>query len=109
MCFILRFCNTFVSKTAAMLKIVYSRYIYRECNVLVLPNRSHISIFLTKLFNWSFLVFYFKVTDKKTFDMKSKTKRYHTHFSNLILYHLFAYVQVMFLMPVQSFCFVKPA
>ena len=30
-----------VSKTAAILKIVYNRYIYRECNVLVLPNRSH--------------------------------------------------------------------
>ena len=31
----LRFYNTLVSKAAAMLKIVYSRYIYRECNVLV--------------------------------------------------------------------------
>ena len=45
----LRFYNTCVSKTAAMLKIVYSRYIYQECNVLVPPNRSHMSIFLTKL------------------------------------------------------------
>ena len=43
MCFILRFYNTLVSKTAAMLKIVYNRYIYRECNVLELPNRSHIN------------------------------------------------------------------
>ena len=74
-----------------MLKIVYSRYIYWECNVLVLPNRSHIN-FSRKTLNWSFLVFYFTVTDKKkTFDMKSKTKRCQTHFSNLILYHLFAY------------------
>ena len=55
MCFILRFCNTLVSKAAAMLKIVYSRYIYRECNVLVLPNRSHIYKFFSLTFKLVFL------------------------------------------------------
>ena len=34
------FYNTLSSKTAAMLKIVCNSYIYRECSVLVLPNRS---------------------------------------------------------------------
>ena len=53
MCFILRFCNTLVSKAAAMLKIVYSRY--RECNVLVLPNRSHIYKFFSLTFKLVFL------------------------------------------------------
>ena len=41
--FLLRFYNTLVSKTVAIHKIVYSRYIYREFNVLVLPNRSQIN------------------------------------------------------------------
>ena len=91
MFFILRFYKTLVSKTAAMLKIVYSRYIYRECNVLVLPNRSHNEFFFTKLqIGLSWCIF-LTVTDKKTFGMKSKTKRCHTNFSHLILYHLFAY------------------
>ena len=37
------FYKILVSKTAAKLKIVCNRYINRECNGLVLPNRSHFS------------------------------------------------------------------
>ena len=42
------FYKTLVSKTAAMLKIVNKRSIYRESNVPVLPNRSQILIFFLK-------------------------------------------------------------
>ena len=64
MCFILRFYKTLVSKTAAMLKVVYIRYIYRECNVPVLPNRSQIlNFFLNSTLQWPFLVFYLIVID----------------------------------------------
>ena len=56
--FILRFYKTLVSKTAAMLKIVYSLSIYRECNVPVLPNRSQIlNFFLNSTLQWPSLVF----------------------------------------------------
>ena len=47
--FLLRFYNALFSKTAAILKIVSNHYIYRECNVLVLPNRSHINFSSLKL------------------------------------------------------------
>ena len=56
--FILGFYKTLVSKTEAMLKIVYSPSIYRECKVPVLPNRSHIlNFFLTELYNGLSLCF----------------------------------------------------
>ena len=83
---LLCFYNTLVSKTAAMNKIVYSRYIYREFNVLVLPNRSHIN-FSSLNFKLVFLGVLFHSDRKKTFAKKSKTKRCKTHFSHLILYH----------------------
>ena len=63
--YLLRFYNTLVSKTAAILKIEYYHFTYRECNVLVLLNRSH--IFLHETLKRSFLVFYFAVTDQKNF------------------------------------------
>ena len=49
MFFILHFYDTLVSKTAAILKIVYSLYIYRECNVLVLKKHITYQFFFTKL------------------------------------------------------------
>ena len=67
--FLLRFYNTLISKTAAIHKIEYYHYTYRECNVLVLLNRSHIFLHISHI-----LLFYFTVTDQKTFGMKSKTK-----------------------------------
>ena len=55
--FLLRFYNTLVSKIATIHKIVYSRYIYLEFNVLVLPNRSHIN-FSSLNFKLVFLGFF---------------------------------------------------
>ena len=73
MCFILRFCKTLVSKTVAMLKIVYNRSIYGECNVPVLPNRSQILNFFLN-FTMAFPCVLFHNDRLIIFGMKRKTK-----------------------------------
>ena len=75
--FILHFYKKLVSKTAAMLKIVYSCSIYWECNVPVLPNGSQIlNFFLNSTLQWPFLFIYilFHSDTLIVFGMKRKTK-----------------------------------